>query len=66
MSVSTDSFANQVFSYISNQYGNNMLKQVQAETNKVTVTKILGSSMNQKDTVDHTANKVIAMLRINP
>jgi hypothetical protein len=66
MNVSTDSFAKQVFSYIDNQYGNSVLKQVQSDTNKTTVARLLGSSINQKDTVDHAANKVIAMLRINP
>jgi hypothetical protein len=43
-----------------------MLKTVQINNNKSVVDKIVKSSMRQEDTVEHTANKIIAMLRINP
>jgi hypothetical protein len=62
----TSPFIDQVFDYINTQYGKNMLKTVQINNNKSVVDKIVTSSMRQEDTVEHTANKIIAMLRINP
>jgi Cu2+-containing amine oxidase len=66
MIVSTENFSQQVFSYINRQYGQNILSKVQSANNQHIVNKLLDVSVNQKDTVDHAANKVIAMLRINP
>jgi hypothetical protein len=59
-------FTEQVFDYIRNQYGKNILKNVQTDKNKSTISKIIQSSSNQSDSVEHTANKIIAMLRMNP
>ena len=59
-------FTEQVFDYIRNQYGKNTLKNVQTDKNKSTISKIIQSSSNQSDSVEHTANKIIAMLRMNP
>lgn len=62
----TNNFSDQVFDYIRNQYGKNTLKMVQSDTNKNTVSKLLTVAENQNDDVTHTANKIIAMLRMNP
>ena len=61
-----NNFSDQVFDYIRNQYGKNTLKMVQSDTNKNTVSKLLTVAENQNDDVTHTANKIIAMLRMNP
>ncbi len=62
----TSSFIDQVFEYINAQYGKNTLKTVQINNNKSVVDKIVTSSIRQEDSIEHTANKIIAMLRINP
>lgn len=62
----TSSFIDQVFEYINAQYGKSTLKTVQINNNKSVVDKIVTSSIRQEDSVEHTANKIIAMLRINP
>lgn len=62
----TTSFVDQVFEYINIQYGKNILKTVQISNNKSVVDKIVTSSMRQEQSVEHTANKIIAMLRVNP
>ena len=65
MTVS-NTFHDQVFDYIRNQYGKNTLKNVQADKHKTTVNKLLESSSTKNDTIEHSANKIIAMLRMNP
>ena len=62
----TSSFIDQVFEYIKIQYGKNILKTVQINNNKSVVDKIVTSSIRQEQSVEHTANKIIAMLRVNP
>lgn len=59
-------FSEQIFDYIRNQYGKNILKNVQSDKNRTVLNKIMESSSCQNDTVEHTANKIIAMLRMNP
>ena len=61
-----DSFSEEVYGYILSQYGENMLTRVQSGQNKDTVNKLLESSARNSDVIEHTANKIIAMLRINP
>tara|TARA_Y100000385_G_scaffold280331_1_gene331310 strand:- start:922 stop:1119 length:198 start_codon:yes stop_codon:yes gene_type:complete len=61
-----DSFSEEVYGYILSQYGENMLTRVQSGQNKDTVNKLLESSARNSDDIEHTANKIIAMLRINP
>ncbi len=60
------SFTNSVFDYISTHYGNATLSTVKSETNKSTVNRLIESSLRQSNDISHTANKIIAMLRINP
>lgn len=65
MTVS-NTFHDQVFDYIRNQYGKNTLKLVQSDNHKSVVSKILENSESRNDDTAHTANKIIAMLRMNP
>lgn len=61
-----ESFRDQVFQYILHTYGNNTLTQIQSDKNKNIVVKIMTSACNQNYTIEHTANKIVAMLRMNP
>lgn len=61
-----NNFSDQVFDYIRNQYGKNTLKMVQSDTHKATVSKLLTTAENQNNDIANTANKIIAMLRMNP
>jgi hypothetical protein len=63
--IATD-FANNIFDYIFNQYGKNVLNAVKSDKNKSIVTKLLESSNRQNDEIAHAANKIVAMLRVNP
>lgn len=65
MVVESD-FASQVFSFIENTYGGDLLEKVKAKNNQVVVDRIMTSSMNDNYTDEHTGNKIIAMLRLNP
>lgn len=59
-------FVDSVFDYIRNEYGKNILKIVQSDKNQSVVSRVLRSAENQNDNIEHAANKLIAMLRINP
>ena len=61
-----DSFSEEVYGYILSQYGEAMLTRVKSTQNNETVNRLLESSAKNNDDVSHTANKIIAMLRINP
>lgn len=66
MTVLEQTFGDKVFAFILNEYGKDILDKIRSETNKSIVSKITRSSLNQNDTVEHTGNKIIAMLRMNP
>ena len=66
MSKTVDAFNKNVFNYISNEYGNNTLKKVQTAKNKDRVKHLLEDSRSKSYEADRTANKIIAMLRLNP
>lgn len=66
MTTVSDKFVNDIFSYIRNQYSKNVLKTVQSDKHKSVVSKLLESASRQNDDVEHAANKIIAMLRLNP
>lgn len=66
MTIAVDVFAEKIFSYILNQYGKQSLNAVQSISNKIVVDKLLESSQKQNDSIEHAANKIIAMLRMNP
>lgn len=60
------SFSNSVFDYINTQYGKDILSIVKSEKNKSVVNKLIESSIRQDNDVVHAANKIVAMLRVNP
>lgn len=64
--MSQNGFVDSVYNYINSEYGNSILQTVKSSNNSTTVEKIVSSSVRQNDTVEHTANKIIAMLRVNP
>ena len=47
-------------------YGNSTLKKVQTSKNKDKVKHLLEDSRKRDYDTDRTANKIIAMLRLNP
>ena len=61
-----DAFNKNVFNYISTEYGNNTLKKVQTSKNKDKVKYLLEDSRNRNYDTHKTANKIIAILRLNP
>jgi|TARA_R100000005_G_C4960131_1_gene177153 hypothetical protein len=61
-----DVFNKSVFNYISTEYGNSTLKKVQTSKNKDKVKHLLEDSRKRDYDTDRTANKIIAMLRLNP
>lgn len=66
MSNTTDAFTKEIFEYIGDQYGKAIVKNLQSDKNKTTVTRLVESSHRQNNNVAHAANKIIAMLRMNP
>jgi hypothetical protein len=61
-----DIFNKSVFNYISTEYGNSTLKKVQTSKNKDKVKYLLEDSRTRDYCPNKTANKIIAMLRLNP
>lgn len=61
-----DAFNKNVFNYISTEYGNSTLKKVQTSKNKDKVKYLLEDSRTRDYCAGKTANKIIAMLRLNP
>ena len=66
MMTKIDAFNKDVFNYISEEYGNNILKKVQKSNSKTVVKCILNDSRKHDYPVDKTANKIVAMLKLNP
>jgi|APGre2960657404_1045060.scaffolds.fasta_scaffold04872_2 hypothetical protein len=64
--VTSDNFGNQVFDFVYKQYGKQMVENIKLDRNKNTVNKLIESSSRKNDTIEHTGNKIIAMLRLNP
>lgn len=61
-----ESFGNDIYQYILNQYGKTMLSRIKASKHKTVVSKLIESACNQNDSIEHASNKIIAMLRMNP
>ena len=61
-----ESFGDDIYQYILNQYGKTMLSKIQASKHKTVVSKLIESACNQNDSIEHAANKIVAMLRIHP
>ncbi len=66
MSKTVESFNKNVFNYIATEYGNSTLKKVQTAKNKDKVKHLLEDSRTKSYDTDRTANKILAMLRLNP
>ena len=64
--METANFTSEVFAFIENTYGKNIIKKVKQENNNDVVDKILADSLSKDYSSDRTGNKIIAMLRLNP
>ena len=59
-------FESEIFQYILGQYGKSTVQKIKSDKNKSIVTKVVESACKQNDSIEHAANKVVAMLRIHP
>ena len=59
-------FNSSVFVFIENTYGKSISRKVKQKNNSDVVDRILEDSRSKDYSVEKTANKIIAMLRINP
>ena len=64
--METANFTSEVFAFIENTYNKNLLRKVKNKDNTNTVDRILSDSLSKEYSVEKTANKIIAMLRLNP
>jgi tRNA isopentenyl-2-thiomethyl-A-37 hydroxylase MiaE len=62
----TMSFSDQIFNFILNQYGKSVLEKIKQETNRTVVNRLVSSSSQENYSVERAANKIVAMLRLNP
>lgn len=66
MSTDTMISINSVFEYIRSEYGSSVLETVQNSKNDSIVNRVFDASVRTGKDVPHTANKIIAMLRLIP
>lgn len=59
-------FDSSVFAFIENTYGKIIAKKVKQKQNNDVVDRILEDSRSKDYSVEKTANKIVAMLRVNP
>ena len=64
--METANFISEVFAYIENTYNKGLLRKVKYKKHSDIVDRLISSSLKNDYTVDRTANKIIAMLRLNP
>ncbi len=64
--TTTANFTSEVFAYIENNYNKNLLRRVKSKKNNEIVDRLLADSLQKEYEVSKTANKIIAMLRLNP
>ena len=64
--TTTANFTSEVFTYIEQNYNKSLLRKVKQKQNNEVVDKVLADSLNKQYEVSRTANKIIAMLRLNP
>jgi hypothetical protein len=64
--METANFTSEVFAFIENTYNKNVLRKVKNKDNNTVVDNILADSLTKEYSVEKTANKIIAMLRLNP
>ncbi len=59
-------FTSEVFAFIETTYGKGCLRSVKSKKNQDIVDRLLQDSQSKEYSTDRTANKIIAMLRLNP
>ena len=64
--MSLEIFTNSVYEYVQLNYSEVMLNVIKSEHNATVVSNVLRSAYSQNDSIEHTANKVIAMLKLHP
>ena len=64
--METANFTSEVFAFIENTYGKNIIKKVKQKKNNDIVDRILADSLSKDYSFDRTGNKIIAMLRLKP
>lgn len=64
--TTTANFTSEVFAYIEQNYNKSLLRKVKQKQNNKIVDKVLADSLTKQYEVSKTANKIIAMLRLNP
>ena len=64
--METANFTSEVFAFIEQNYNKGLLRKVKHKNNNDVVDKILADSLKKEYSVSKTANKIIAMLRLNP
>jgi regulator of sirC expression with transglutaminase-like and TPR domain len=64
--MSLEIFTNSVYEYVQTTYSEVMLNVIKSEHNVTVVSNVLRSAYSQSDSVEHAANKIIAMLKLNP
>ena len=60
------SFYANVFSFIENTYGGDLVAKVKSKDNSSVVDRIMVDSHKRGYSDDRTGNKIVAMLRLNP
>ena len=64
--MTTANCTSEVFAYIEQTYDKSTLRKVKNKNNNEIVDRILGDSLKKEYPVDKAANKILAMLRLNP
>ena len=64
--TTTANFTSEVFAYIEQNYNKSLLRKVKQKQHNEIVDKVLADSLTKQYEVARTANKIIAMLRLNP
>jgi len=64
--TTTANFTSEVFAYIEQNYTKSLLRKVKQKQHNDVVDRLLADSLKREYDVTKTANKIIAMLRINP
>ena len=59
-------FMCKIFDFIYVNYGDSTVNSIKERKNKKTVDNIIANSTSQGYSVEKTANKIVAMLRLNP
>jgi predicted ArsR family transcriptional regulator len=64
--INTVDFMSDVLAFVQKTYGSNIFNQIAAKQHKALVNKLSEEGLKLNYPVEKTANKIIAMLRVNP